>query len=369
MIPVSSTNIDEDDVKAVADCVRSGWVSRYAPVVAEFERKFAAYCGCKYGVSTCSCSTALDLTLQSLGIGKGDEVIIPTFTMIATANAVVHVGAKPVLVDCEPDTWCIHPKLIREKITDQTAAFIPVHIYGHLCDIQAINKIDPYYIVEDAAEVHGATSKDKKAGQFGNAACYSFFANKNMTTGEGGIIVTNDKALAEKAQWLKANAFGKGLSHFVHEAIGSTVCMSGMQAALGISQLKKLGSFVDNKRANAQQYNILLSDLAHDDKITLPVEREGYKNVYWMYSLIINDSFGLSRNELIESLAKDGIETRPFFTPIHQQPPYKKYAKDQTFSVADDISRRGLNLPSGSNLKIGEIEYICKMIHKHARQN
>jgi perosamine synthetase len=271
----------------------------------------------------------------------------------------------------------MNPVNFMDKVTAKTKVVLPVHIYGHMCDLQNINNnIDDLkddgreiYLVEDAAEVHGAELLGEKAGRRSEAACYSFFANKNMTTGEGGMIVTDDKELARRAQWLKANAFGQGLNHFVHEAIGSTVCMSGMQAALGISQLNKLDDFVECKRGNAQFYNELLADLASGGKISLPVEREGYKNVYWMYSILINDSYGMARDELIEALAKDGVETRTFFVPVHKQPPYKKYANGQKFPVADDISRRGLNLPSGSNLKLGEIEYVCKCIHKHARQN
>ncbi len=386
-IPVCSTNIDESDVQAVADCVRSGWLSRYAPVVAEFEQAFAKYCGCKYGVSTCSCSTALDLALQSLGVGKGDEVVVPTFTMVATANAVVHVGAKPVFVDCDSDTWNINPIEMQEKFTDKIKAIIPVHIYGHMCNIGLITaaaknryignkyfynglKRDyDFFVIEDAAEVHGAESHGVKAGVQSDAACYSFFANKNMTTGEGGMIVTNDASLAKEAQRLKANYFGlTPQNHFLHEKVANTVCMSGMQAALGLSQLKRLDSFVEQKRGNAHLYNELLADLAQDSKITLPVEREGYKNVYWMYSILINDSFGLNRDELIMALAKDGVETRPFFTSMHQQPIYKKYAKNQEFPVADDISKRGLNLPSASNLTFTQVQQVCELIHKHANR-
>ncbi len=370
-IPVSAPNINETDVQAVAECVRSGWISRYAPIVQDFETKFAAYCGCRYGVSTCSASTALDLALQTLNISKGNEVIIPTFTMIATGNAVIHAGAKPVLVDCEPDTWCINVEQAYNKVTEKTKAAIPVHIYGHLCDMRKL--FDLHFekdipIIEDAAEAHGSTYGYTKAGVLNEMAVYSFFANKNMTTGEGGIIVTNNDAVAKRAQWLKANAFGEGKNHFLHSEVANTVCMSAMQAALGLSQLKRLDMFVDLKRFNAKIYNAKLKDLADDGLIILPTERSGsgYTNSYWMYSILITEKYGLTRNQLIDALEKDGVETRTFFIPLHKQPCFKKYAEGQQFPVADRISEQGLNLPSSTKLTIAEIGYICDCIHKHA---
>ena len=370
-IPVSAPNLDESDALAVADCVRSGWISRYAPVVAEFETKFAKYCGCRYGVSTCSASTALDLALQTLNIGKGDEVIIPTFTMVATGNAVLHVGATPVLVDCQPDTWCIDIDQADRKVTEKTQAIIPVHIYGHLCDMPKL--FDFHFkhclpVIEDAAEVHGSTYGYTKAGVLNEMAVYSFFANKNMTTGEGGMIVTNDYSYAAKAQKLKANAFGEGKNHFLHDSVANTICMSAMQAALGLSQLQRLDQFVELKRRHAYAYNAYLKDLADDGLIVLPVEKQGYKNTYWMYSILITEKFGMSRDELIEALAKDGVETRTFFIPLHKQPCFKKYAEGQSFPIADHISETGLNLPSSSKLTLEEIKYICECIYKHARK-
>jgi perosamine synthetase len=292
--------------------------------------------------------------------------------MIATGNAVLHAGAKPVLVDCEPDTWCIDVDQARNKVTEKTKAVIPVHIYGHLCDMPKLFDLHidtDLPIIEDAAEVHGSTYGYTKAGVLNEMAVYSFFANKNMTTGEGGIIVTNNEAYAKKAQWLKANAFGTGKNHFLHKAVANTVCMSAMQAALGLSQLKRLDVFVDLKRRNAKIYNALLKDLADDGLIILPTERgeSGYKNSYWMYSILINESFGLTRDQLMDALEKDGVETRTFFIPLHKQPCFKKYAEGQSFPVADRISAQGLNLPSSSLLKVEEIKYICDCIHKHAR--
>ncbi len=370
-IPVSAPNIDESDVEAVAKCVRSGWVSRYAPVVGEFEEKFAKYCGCKYGISTCSASTALDLALQTLGVGKNAEVIIPTFTMIATGNAVLHAGATPVLVDCDLETWCINIDQAYGKVTQKTRAIIPVHIYGHLCDMPKLFdfRIDTDIpVIEDAAEVHGSTYGYTKAGVLSEMAVYSFFANKNMTTGEGGMIVTNNPQFAKKAQRLKANAFGEGKNHFLHDAVANTVCMSAMQAALGLSQLKRLDALVELKRRNAQAYNSSLKDLADDGLIVLPTERKGYKNTYWMYSILITEKYGLTRNQLIDALAEDGIETRTFFIPLHKQPCFKKYAENQSFPVADRISEQGINLPSSSKLTLEEIKYVCDCIHKHARK-
>jgi len=363
-IPVCAPKLDELDVKLVSECVRSGWISGTSEYVNRFEEKFAEYCGCKYGVATNSGTTALHLALATLDVTEGDKVIIPTFTMIATANAVTYTNAKPVLIDSESKTWNIDISKIEEKITNHVKAIMPVHTYGHPADMDPIVELaEKYslYVVEDAAEAHGAEYKGKKVGSFGDLGCFSFYANKIITTGEGGIIVTNDEDLAEKAKWLRAHAFGRQGKHFYHKALGFGYRMSGLQAALGLAQLERIDEFVSIRRNNAKLYNALLSEL--EDKITLPPEASWAKNVYWMYSILLKDSFGMSREVFMKKLELEGIETRTFFYPIHAQPIYAKY-RGEKFPVADDLSRRGLNLPSGNNLTSEDVTRVSDCIKK-----
>jgi perosamine synthetase len=362
-IPVCSPKIGEKEVEYVTKCIRSTWISSVSKYVEEFEEKFAMYCGCKYGVATNSGTSALHLALATLDIQKGNEVIIPTFTMIATANAVTYTGATPLLVDAELDTWNIDISKIEEKITNNTKAIMPVYTYGHPVDMDPLLKLaEKYglYVIEDAAEAHGAEYKGKRAGSIGDMGCFSFYANKIITTGEGGMITTNNEELAEKAKWLRAHAFGQHGKHFYHEALGFNYRMSALQAAFGLAQLEHIDEFVSIRRNNAKRYNSLLSELG--GKITLPPEAPWAKNVYWMYSILIQSNLGISRDELMRELELNGIETRTFFYPIHVQPIYAKHYKGDRFPVANELSKKGINLPSGNNLVPDDITYICKRI-------
>ena len=363
MIPVCIPFIGEKELEYVVDCIKTNWISSKGKYVEEFERRFAEYCGCKYGISTTSGTTALHLALASLGIRNGDEVIIPAFTMISTANAVVYCGAKPVLVDAEPETWNMDVDQIAEKVTSRTKAIMPVHIYGHPCDMDPILEIAEdhnLYVIEDAAEAHGAEYKGRKAGGIGDVGCFSFYANKIITTGEGGMVVTNDKKVAERAMMLKDLAFSKE-RRFSHTDLGFNYRMTNIQAAIGLAQLEKIDELVERRRKNAMLYNKLLEDV---EGVRLPVEKEWAKNVYWMYSIIIEDDFGMSRDELMKELAKRGIETRTFFIPMHQQPVFQKMGlfKGERYPVAEEISRKGMYLPSSSGLKEEEIEFIVNAI-------
>jgi len=364
-IPVCAPKIGEKDIDLVARCVRSTWVSGTSDYVTEFEDAFARFCGCKYGIATNSGTTALHVVLAALGIGKNDEVIIPTFTMIATANAVTYTGARPVLVDSEPDTWNIDVESIEKVITPRTKAIMPIHTYGHPADMDPLLDLaeeHDLFVIEDAAEAHGAEYKGRRTGSLGDAGCFSFYANKIITTGEGGMIVTHDEELAERAKWLRAHAFGKHGKHFFHEALGFGYRMSGLQAALGLAQLERIDDFVSSRRQNAKLYNSLLSELG--DKISLPPEAPWAKNVYWMYSVLLKHKFGMSRQDFMNNLASMEIETRTFFYPIHLQPVYSKQFRKHRFPVADDISQRGVNLPSGTGLNAEEVSYVCKCMKK-----
>lgn len=367
-IPVAAPQITTSDVSRVTECLRSGWVSGISPYVEEFEKKFAEFCGCKYGIATNSGTTALHLALASLKIGVGDEVILPTFTMIATANAVKYTGAVPALVDSERDTWNIDPEKIEEMVTPKTKAIMPVDTYGHPADMDRIREVADrhgLYLVEDAAEAHGAEYKGRKAGSLGDVGCFSFYANKIITTGEGGMLITNDVSLAERAKWLRAHAFGRGGKHFYHEELGFGYRLSGMQGALGLSQLERAQQSVDTKRRNASLYNELLSVLG--GKISLPPEAAWARNVYWMYSVLVRGSASASRNGLIEHLERDGIESRTFFYPIHSQPAYSSLAGRVPFPIADELSGNGINLPSGNNLTEAEIHTVCESVKRYLR--
>jgi len=362
-IPICTPRISEEDVRRLEECVRSTWISGTSKYVGEFEENFSRYCGCNEGVATNSGTTALHLALATLGIKKGDEVIIPTFTMIATANAVTYTGARPVLVDSEPCTWNIDALKIEEKITRNTKAIIPVHTYGHPTDMDPILEIagkHGLYIVEDAAEAHGAEYKGKRTGSLGDIGCFSFYANKIITTGEGGMIVTDNEELAEKARWLRAHAFGREGKHFYHEALGFGYRMSGLQAAIGLVQLEHIDEFVTIRRDNAKLYDSLLSEL--EGRMTLQPEAPWAKNVFWMYSVLIHESFGMSRDDLMRELELNGIETRTFFYPIHAQPIYSHQHRREKFPIADELSAKGMNLPSGNCLNAEQIEYVCNHI-------
>ena len=370
-IPVCEPFLTGKEMEYVMDCLRTNWISSAGKYVNEFEQRFAEYIGCKYGISTTSGTTALHLALAALKIGRGDEVIVPAFTMIAPVFAVVYTGAKPVLVDADPETWNIDVNKIEEKITPNTKAIIPVHIYGHPCDMDPIMEIAEKYnlwVIEDAAEAHGAEYKGKKVGSFGHVSCFSFYANKIITTGEGGMVVTNDEKIAERARRLKDQAYSPE-RRFLHTDIGFNYRMTNIQAAIGLAQLEHIDEFVEMRRRNAYLYNSRLKDVPG---ITLPPEKEWAKNVYWMYSILIEENeFGMSRDKLMEELAKKGIETRSFFIPMHKQPAFLSMGlfKGKTYSIAEEISEKGFYLPSSSGLKKEKIEYICEIIRKLHEEN
>lgn len=357
-VPVSTPDITDDDILSVAKCMKEGWISGISPWVDDFEKAYAAFNDRKYAVATGSGTTSLHLAAATLHIGEGDEVIMPTFTMIASANAVRYLGAKPVFVDSDINSWCMDEEQIKEKINHKTAAIMPVHIYGHMCDMRAITEIAydrGINVIEDAAEAHGAEQDGMgKAGSIGDIGAFSLYANKIITTGEGGILTMDLKRDYERARWLRAHAFGRHGRHYWHEEVGYGYRMSGLQAALGLSQLERIDQYIEHRIAMADLY---LENLypALKSKIETPIEYDGFKNVFWMFSVLCRE--GVDRDDLITDLAKAGIETRTFFYPLHEQPPYKT---NESFPVAEDISRRGLSLPSGNQLTEEQVLYVCE---------
>ena len=360
-IPVCEPYLCGNELKYVTRCVKEGWISSIGKYVEEFERKFAKACGAKYAVACSNGTTALHLALATLGIGPGDEVIIPAFTMIASGNAVTYTGARFKLVDSEMATWNMDISQIEKAITKRTKAIMPVHTYGHPVDMDKILKIarkHKLYVVEDAAEAHGALYKGRKIGSIGDFSCFSFYANKIITTGEGGMITTNNRKLAEKARTLRGHAFSEE-RHFWHKQVGFNYRMTSLQAAVGIAQTEKFSQLVNLRRSHARLYSSLLNGV---EGLTLPPEASWAKNVFWMYGILVEDSFGMTRDKLRQELARAGVETRSFFVPLHFQPVYAGRFRNQRFPVAEDLCRKGFYLPSSSGLTKNEITYITNRI-------
>jgi len=361
MIPIAEPLLGEEELSNVAEAINSGWISSRGKFIPEFERKFAQYCGVKYGVATANGTVALHLALAALGIGPGDEVIVPSLTFVATANAVSYTRAKPIFVDSHPDYWCIDPRKVEEAITPKTRAIVPVHLYGHPCDMDAIMDITSrhdLYIVEDAAEAHGAEYRGRKVGSFGNIACFSFCGNKLITTGEGGMCLTNDEKLVERMRILRDHGMNPNKKYW-YDAIGFNYRMTNMQAAIGVAQLERLDKLVEKKREIARWYAKGLGDLTEKGLVGLHPEMTWARGVYWIYSILVNDGFGLSRDLLANKLEKRGIETRPLFYPLHFMPMYQT---KERFPVAEELSRRGVSLPSSANLTAEQVRYIVETI-------
>jgi len=358
-IPISQPSITNKEIEYVTDAVKSGWVSSLGKYIDEFERKFAEFCETEYALATCNGTTALHLALVALGIKEGDEVIIPDLTFIATANAVKYTGAKVVTVDIEEDTLCINPKAIEKAITPNTKAIIPVHLYGHPANMQEINKIAKKYnlfVIEDAAEAHGAEINGKRVGSFGDVGIFSFYGNKIITSGEGGMITTNNKKLYEKMKYLRDHAMNREKRYW-HTEIGYNYRMTNLQAALGVAQLERIEELLKKKREIFEWYSEYLKDIPN---IKLNFQKDGFKNVNWMICLEVIGYDEAKRDSLMKKLKHKGIDSRPFFYPISNMPMYEKVDTPITYKVY----QRGINLPSFFDITQNEVKYICKELKK-----
>jgi perosamine synthetase len=363
-IPIAEPWLGGKERQLLDECARSGWVSSKGKFVAEFEEAFARYCGVKHGVATSSGTTALHLALACLDIGPGDEVIVPTLSFIATANVVTYCGAKPVFVDSVADTWNMDPAAVEKAITRKTRAIIVVHLFGHpahMDELQAIAGKHRLHLIEDACEAHGGEYRGARVGSMGAIGCFSFYGNKIITTGEGGMLVTNSVSLADNARLLKDHGMSRTRKYW-HGHIGFNYRMTNLQAALGVAQMDRMEQVIDRKRRNARIYNSLLGEIPG---ITLPQEAPWARHVYWLYTILIEDRFRSSRKTIIEELAKRGIETRPFFYPISSMPPYRN-RHHRGFAVAERVSRKGLSLPSSPLLKLESIRRICAALRQLA---
>jgi perosamine synthetase len=353
------------ELEYVSDAVKTGWISSSGGYVDKFEKKFAEYLGVKEAVTTTNGTTALHLALVAAGVGPGDEVIIPAFTMFATAAAVCYTGAQPVLVDADPVSWNLDPAEVKKKLTPRTKALLPVHVYGHACDMDALAEATAgrkVTMIEDAAEAIGSDYRGRRCGSLGDLACFSFFANKLITTGEGGMVVTNDDALAGRLRYFKNLCFPRtGPRRYLHEDIGFNYRMPNLLAAFGLGQLECVDTYLANRRRNAQAYNALLQG---QRGITTPPEADYTLNSYWMYGILIEDDFGLTRDEVVSALAAAKIETRPFFISMHRQPALAKYGCDVSgdYPVTDALAQKGLYLPSGSGLTQAQIERVVSTL-------
>lgn len=365
-IPVCTPALEGNELKYVTDAVSTGWISSSGSYVAAFEEAFAKYCGVKYAVAVCNGTVAIHLALSALGIGKGDEVIIPSFTMIATAFAVCYTGAMPVFVDADKDTFNIDVKKIEEKITSKTKAIIPVHIFGNPCNMDAITKIAKahnLFIVEDAAEAHGAEFAGKKAGSFSDIASFSFFANKNLTTGEGGMVVTDSEEYYKKCKYFKNMCFPVNAPReYLHEDIGFNYRMSNIHAAIGLAQTEKADDYRNMRIKNAKLYMQKLSDVSG---VIFQKDEKDSLNVHWMNTIVIDPKlYGHTKDELIAHLKENNIDTRLLFQSMSKQKSLQKFGCDCSgaYPVTDYLSENGFYLPSASNLTLEQVEYICNVI-------
>jgi len=362
-IPVHEPLLNGKEAEYVNDCLRTNWISSQGEYVKKFEKSFADYCGVKYGVANPNGTTALHLALLALQIKQGDEVIVPDLTFISPVNIVIYTGARPILVDVEKDTWNIDPDKIEKAITPKTKAIIAVHLYGHPCRMDRILKIAKkhnLFVIEDCAEAHGAEYKNKRVGGFGHISCFSFFGNKVITTGEGGMSLTNNKKLASRMRALSNYGMTDLKKKFWHGTLGLNYRLTNVQAAIGLGQLEQIDKLLGKRREVTESYDRYFKNI---DGLVLSPKQQWAKPVCWLYSILISSP--QKRNKLIKGLKEKNIETRPLFYPVHKMPPYKKYIKkNQTFPVAEDLSARGLSLPSSPKLTLKQVSYIAQTIKK-----
>ena len=364
MIPVNEPLLNGNEETYLVECIRSGWVSSEGPFVKQFETRFAAQSGRKYGLAVCNGSAALEAAVATLSIEAGDEVIMPAFTIISCAAAIVRQGATPVLVDADPLTWNMDVTRIEARITPKTRAIMVVHIYGLPTDMAPILDLAEKHglqIIEDAAEAHGQTYQGMPCGSFGDVSTFSFYPNKHVTTGEGGMILTDSEQLAERCQSLRNLCF-QPEKRFVHDELGWNFRMSNLQAAVGVAQLERLDEFVQIKRRMGARYTDLLEGTRG---IQLPLERTDFaNNIYWVYGLVLDNDVPFDAGEAMARLAKLGIGTRPFFWPMHEQPVFRKMGlfSAERHPVAERIARRGFYLPSGLALTNEQIDQVAEAV-------
>lgn len=368
MIPVNEPALGERELELVADCVRSGWVSSAGRYLDEFEQRWAEYCGVKHGVAVSSGTAALDVAVSCLYLQPGDEVILPSFTIISCAQAVTKHGGVPVLVDCDPDTWCLDVDQVAARITPRTRAVMPVHMYGHPADMDPLRELADRHgfpLIEDAAQAHGAEYKGRRCGGLGDISCFSFYANKIITTGEGGMVLTDRDDRAAHARAYRNLCF-RSDRRFYHEELGENYRMTNLQAALGVAQLDRVDEIVAHKRAMAAAYTERLRPC---EALQLPTEREWARSTFWMYGVVLKagDRTGVGlAEELAKPLQKRGVQTRPFFLGMHEQPAFHRVGlfTGESYPVTERLARQGLYLPSGTALTDEQVTAVCAAVQE-----
>lgn len=365
MIPVNTPLLNGNEEKYLLECIRTGWISSEGPFIKEFEEKFSAYVNRKHGIAVANGSAALDVAVQALQLSPGDEVIMPAFTIISPTQSVVKAGLIPVLVDSDPETWNMDVSLIENKITSRTKAIIVVHIYGLPVDMDpvlALCKKHNLLLIEDAAEMHGQTYKGKVCGSFGDISIFSFYPNKHITTGEGGMIVCDSDHLAARCRKLRNLAFEPDGRRFIHFELGWNYRMTNMQAALGLAQLERIGEHIEKKRKVGKLYQDGLSGLKN---FQFPkIKTEYSENIFWVYALVA-DSQSLCEST-VEKLSKEKIGTRPFFWCMHEQPVFQNMGlfKNEKYPVAERLARNGFYLPSGLGLSEEDVNTVISTMKK-----
>lgn len=365
MIPVNRPLVGTNEKRYLTECVDGGWFSSEGPFVKRFEGEFARQVGRTHGIAVSSGSAALDIAVAALGLGPGDEVIMPTFTIISCAQAVVRAGATPVLLDCDPDSWNINADLIEQKITKKTKAIMAVHLYGLTTNMEkvcALAERHGLFLIEDTAQSIGQFCGGRPCGGFGDISVFSFYANKNITTGEGGMLVTNNAALAERSRTLRNLCFEEG-KRFVHQELGWNYRITNLQAAVGCAQLEQLHANLIRKKEIGRRYSVLLADLP----VQQPLPHSPWtENTYWVYGLVLPEEHDLDGAAAGGYLAAKGISTRPFFWPMHEQPVFQKMGlfSGQKLPVAERLARRGFYLPSGLGITDNEIEMVAHAVRE-----
>jgi len=365
-IPVNTPLLDGNEKKYLNECIDTGWISSEGPFVKKIENVFSKTVDRNYGIAVSSGTAALDIAVEVLGVGSGDEVILPSFTIISCMGQIIRSGAIPVLVDSDPVTWNMDINQVKEKITERTKAIIVVHIFGLPVDMDPLLEIAKKYqikVIEDAAQMHGQTYKGRPCGSFGDISTFSFYPNKHITTGEGGMVVTDDEQIAEDCKSLRNLCF-QPKKRFVHEKLGWNFRMTNMQAALGVAQLERLDEFVERKKEMGKKY---MNGLSGIEGIQLPQPKTDYaENIYWVFGLVLDKSIGFNAEEVINLLGERGIGCRPFFCPMHQQPVFRRMGlfNDGSFPVAEMLYKQGFYIPSGLALTVEQIDRVIKTVVK-----
>jgi len=374
MIPVNEPLLGERELEYVTECLRTGWISSSGRFIDAFEDAWAAYCGMKYGIAVSNGTVALQVAVGCIDLKPGDEVIMPTFTIISCALAVIYNGGVPVLVDSDPRTWGMDVSKVEEKITPRTRAIMPVHIYGHPVDMDPLLALADKYgivIIEDAAEVHGAEYLSgrnssnpvwMRCGGIGHISVFSFYANKQITTGEGGMVLTNDPGYANKARSLRNLCFQPD-QRFYHTELGYNFRLTNIQAAIGLAQVERIDQIVARKRWMGQAYTERLHDISG---LKLPVEESWAKQVYWMYGLVLDKESGMDAKVFAHRMKKLGVETRPFFLGMHEQPVFwvRGLFQNEHYPIAEHLARYGLYLPSGLALTESQLDQVCESVRE-----